>query len=366
MSLYFIGIMSGTSLDGVDLVVVSTENQRFQVLHSHFVPYTDTLQQQLLALSHPGDNEITRMGQMDIQLAELYAQGVVELLAKAQLDKSDISAIGCHGQTIRHLPDQGFSIQIGSGDVLAARTGIAVINHFRQADMALGGQGAPLVPAFHQALFPAKKEEVAVVNIGGIANVSLLKTDGQVLGFDTGPGNILMNGWIAQHKNKSYDANGEWASYGQRHDGLLKRLLEDDYFKLPAPKSTGREYFNQAWLKRQLQSLNEVIKPEDVQATLATLTVQSIADAINSAGTPAQIWICGGGVHNPLLMRGLQQTLAPSPVKSTLEAGVDPDYLEASCFAWLAHQYMTNQPANLPSVTGASGPAILGRLHKAF
>ena len=355
----YIGLMSGTSLDGVDAVLVRVE-PALEIIATHFAPFPPALREQLLQLCAPGENEIERMGNADRALGECYAHACEALLKQAGIQPHDIAAIGCHGQTIRHCPgNEGFSIQIGSADVLAARTGIAVVNNFRNRDMILGGQGAPLVPMFHARAFGHDGQRRAVINIGGMANVTLLHGQAVEGGFDTGPGNVLMDSWYSKHHADHLDRNGDWAASGKVIGSLLATWLEDPYFHQPAPKSTGREHFNLRWLTQALAGDESA---EDIQATLAELTAETIAREVNAFGAEAA-YVCGGGAHNGHLMTRLRAHLAPIPCESTDVLGVSPDWVEACAFAWLVDARLHGIPGNATRVTGASKPAILGALY---
>ncbi|SNY53386.1 anhydro-N-acetylmuramic acid kinase [Arsukibacterium tuosuense] len=355
--MFYIGIMSGTSLDGIDLVLVSFTPQP-KLISSLLHPFPTELKQQLQQLSQPGNNEIELLGPTEQQLAQCYAAGVAALLARANFTASSVAAIGCHGQTIRHRPDgpYPFSMQIGDMHKLAMLCQIPVIADFRRKDIAYGGQGAPLVPAFHQAVFQQAASHRAIVNIGGIANVTLLAAELPVMGFDTGPGNALMDNWVMHCQAKPYDENGEFCSQGQLIPEMLSAMLADPYFLKSAPKSTGREYFNLQWLQ---QFHPEHYKAADVQRTLCHLTAQSIADSLRGSKIQ-QVYVCGGGVHNPVLMADLASLLAESTVSSTNVLGVDADWVEAIAFAWLAWAFQHQITGNLPEVTGASKACVLG------
>lgn len=355
--MYYIGIMSGTSLDGIDLVLASFAPQP-KLICTVLQPFPDNLKQQLQQLCQPGDNEIELLGQVEQHLASCYADGVKTLLAQSGLAASAIAAIGCHGQTIRHRPDVSlpFTYQIGDMHKLAMLCQIPVIADFRRKDMAYGGQGAPLVPAFHHAIFASKATPRAVVNIGGIANVTLLLPDNPVSGFDTGPGNALLDNWVMQCLAKPYDHHGQFCQQGQVIPELLASMLADPYFARPGPKSTGREYFNLRWLQ---QFQPEQYHAADVQRTLCRLTAQSIADSLQSSALQ-QVFVCGGGVYNPVLMADITLLLPDCTISSTSELGVEPDWVEALAFAWLAWAYQHQVPGNLPEVTGASKSCVLG------
>lgn len=362
----YIGLMSGTSLDGVDAVLADFSQPRFRALaHSH-VGFDSGLRSELLALSAAGHDEIERAGRVGIVLAERYAQAIELVRADAGLAASEVAAIGCHGQTVRHRPDQGFTVQIGNPSLLAERTGIAVVADFRSRDMAAGGQGAPLVPAFHAVAFGSATEDRAVVNIGGIANVTLLPRKGPVLGFDTGPGNCLMDYWVHRHLGKAYDAGGAWAASGNVSSSLLARMLDEPYFRQPAPKSSGRELFNPGWVGGMLDGSEDA---QAVQATLLDLTAESISRSIEeseaSTSRVARLIVCGGGAYNDALMARLAARLAPRIVETSAAYGLDADQVEAMAFAWLAWRAIKGEPGNVPEVTGAKGPRILGAIYPA-
>lgn len=370
----YIGLMSGTSLDGVDgvLAVLPGEHSHpIQTLASAYIPFPESLRHTLLSLQLPGDNEIHREALAANTLAALYAECVTALLQESATPAEAITAIGVHGQTIRHRPELGFTRQTNNPALLAEHTGIDVIADFRSRDIAAGGQGAPLVPAFHQAVFGSSTEARAVINIGGFSNISILPagTDQGVSGFDTGPGNILMDGWIARHQGATYDANGAWAATGQRHAGLLAQLKSDAFFHTPPPKSTGRDSFHLDWLDAQLAGFGG-ISAVDVQATLCALTATTIAEAIHTyAPATKTAYICGGGAYNAHLMQQITDALAQLQQATTLlttdALGVAPNHVEALAFAWLAARFATRKPGNLPAVTGAKGLRILGALYPA-
>lgn len=355
---YLIGLMTGTSVDGIDAVLARIGDGHFSLQATLNQPLPDSLRQAVLTLCQPGDNEIDRAGNISRQLAGCYAQACKDLLAQAGVSPQQVLAIGCHGQTVRHRPgDTGFSLQLGCPDTLAVEAGIAVVSNFRNKDMALGGQGAPLVPPFHQQLFARPGQRRAIANIGGMANVTLLDGDTLLGGFDTGPGNVLMDLWIRQHYQQPFDRNGGWAAGGQPDPDLLKQLLDAPYFQLPPPKSTGRELFHRDWLTQQLPDHYEA---QQVQATLAELTARSISDALADFA-PQQLLVCGGGAHNRHLLARLQHHLGV-PVASTESEGLHPDWVEAAAFAWLAWARLAGRCGNAPVVTGASREAILGQV----
>jgi len=361
----FIGLMSGTSLDGVDAALVEFNNeQQPRVLNTHFVAYPAVLRAEILALQHPTENELETTALMGNTLARLYADAVNQLLHSAKLSPGAIAAIGCHGQTIRHRPELGFTLQIGNPALLAELTGITVVADFRSRDIAAGGQGAPLVPAFHKALFAHDKVNRAVINIGGIANITYLARTGEIFGFDSGPGNMLLDAWIKQHLNLDYDADGAWAATGNVIDPLLSKMLTDPYFSLTPPKSTGRDLFNNKWLNAHLT--NNSYQPNDVARTLVALTAHTIHNALmEHCGTVDEVYLCGGGAKNSLLKRHLQALLGNIALSITDDLGIHIDWAEAVAFAWLAKQCSDRQTANLPEVTGAKGTRILGAIYQA-
>lgn len=366
----YIGLMSGTSLDGIDAVLVQFENDQATVLKSSCIALPTKLKDEIKSLINPTTNEINRLTALDIQLGKLFTIAVNQLIDKANIQKEQISAIGSHGQTIRHLPtaEHPSTLQISDPNIIAELTGITTVADFRRRDMAAGGQGAPLVPAFHEKIFRDTKKNRVILNLGGIANITLLPADKNkaVTGFDTGPANTLMNHWIQQQQNNSFDKNGKWASSGKVDENFLEQLLDDDYFKLAPPKSTGTEYFNAAWLTKKLSQF-PFLAAEDVQASLAAFTATTIKDAINQHitkdNTVDEIIICGGGVHNNFVLQLLTQYLPDIEINSSAKYGLDPDYIEATAFAWLAKQTMEHKPGNLPNVTGAKRPVILGGVY---
>ena len=367
MSERYIGLMSGSSLDGIDAVLVSFESSTPQ-LHAHLIhPLEPELVSELDALTRPGTDELARLCRADVLLAECFADAVTSLLDKAGIAGSQVCAIGSHGQTIRHYPDTPTptTLQIADPNIIAERTGLTTVADFRRRDMAAGGQGAPLVPAFHQAVLHDPNLNRVVVNIGGIANLTLLpaKLETGISGFDTGPGNALLDAWIKQQRNEAYDHHGEWAASGKVHPELLTALLGEPYFFRAAPKSTGRDVFNLEWLTNCWPMVAE-LSPVDVQTTLLELTAVSIADAIQQmTPAPEQVLICGGGVHNITLLQRLNALLSKQQVLSTKDVGLDPDWVEAMAFAWLARQTLYHQAGNLPAVTGAKHSVVLGGIY---
>lgn len=357
--------MSGTSLDGVDAVLVEfPSDSPPRLLKSHYLPYDDVLRAQLLALHTPQVDEIHQAACAANELANLYANAVEALIAGQA--RGAIRAIGCHGQTLRHRPDSGYTLQIGNAALLAERTGISVVADFRSRDIAAGGQGAPLVPAFHAHVLRHAARHRVIANIGGIANITDLPVTGPVRGWDTGPGNMLMDGWIQRHQHARYDQEGAWAASGTLHPDLLDALLRHPYLALPPPKSAGREQFNMAWLDERLQQLSAPPVPADVQATLLEFTARSLAEAIQQECAEAhEVSVCGGGAHNAALMGRLRALMPDTRVDTTHVLGIDPDWMEAMAFAWLARQALHTEPGNLPAVTGARGERILGALYPA-
>jgi anhydro-N-acetylmuramic acid kinase len=360
----FLGLMSGTSMDGIDAAILRFGDRRCDVVAAACIPYPDSVRLSLRAVRQdPGICTIDMLGQLDRQVGECFADAAGDVLSKSRIAAEKIVAIGSHGQTLRHQPDAkpAFTLQIGDPSIVAARTGITVVADFRRGDMAVGGHGAPLAPAFHQWLFWHDTGNRVVLNIGGIANITVLPANGPVTGFDTGPGNTLLDAWVQQHQNRDFDLDGTWASQGQASEKLLLALLQEPYFAARPPKSTGFEYFNLAWLERKISESMARPEKQDVQATLAELTCRSIADAImlRAPGT-TEVFICGGGFHNRDLMLRLGRRLPGVGIQSTSVHGLDPDWVEAAAFAWLAKRRISGEPGNLPSVTGASRPVLLG------
>jgi anhydro-N-acetylmuramic acid kinase len=356
----YIGLMSGTSLDGVDGVLASFGDLGIETLASHSIPFSPALREELMALQAPGHNEIEREAHAANQLAAYYAECVSALLPLAP---EEIEAVCVHGQTIRHRPELGFTRQVNNPALLAELTGQDVIADLRMRDIAAGGQGAPLVPAFHAAAFGTPGKTRVLVNIGGIGNISILHADGRVSGYDTGPGNVLMDLWIARHQGKAYDANGAWAASGKVDGALLTEMLKEPYFHQAAPKSTGRDLFHAQWLDAHLK--NYAGKAEDVMATLTELTAVSIGHAINAETRDVDaVYVCGGGAYNATLLKGIAAVVG-APVASTEALGVAPNHVEALAFAWLGWQFSKRQAGNLPAVTGAKGPRVLGALYPA-
>jgi anhydro-N-acetylmuramic acid kinase len=357
----FIGLMSGTSMDGIDAALVRFDATSAEVLSTCQHAYSPELRQQLIDAIHaPASQPLGDVAGLDEQVGRAFRDAALALLQNSGVVREDVTAIGSHGQTIRHEPNaaEPFSLQVGNGTIIAQGTGITTVTDFRSADIALGGQGAPLAPAFHAWLFQRPGKPRAVLNIGGIANVTLLcADDADITGFDIGPGNTLLDAWTRRHRNEPFDAEGRWGATGAVDEALLTRLLADPYFDAAAPKSTGFEYFNLGWLERA--GIAD-IEPVDVQATLCELSARSIAAAIPAAY--GDLLVCGGGVHNADLMQRLNALLPDCQVRTTADAGLHPDWVEAAAFAWLAMRTVSGLSGNLPSVTGASEPAVLGRI----
>lgn len=365
---YFIGLMSGTSMDGVDAVLVDFETEQPKLIAGHTEAIPSHLLKGLQRLCQAAtDDEINRLGRLDRSVGKLFAQAVNNLLAKTDITAEQIIAIGSHGQTVRHMPNLeiGFTLQIGDPNTIAVETNIDVIADFRRKDVALGGQGAPLVPAFHQQVFAKPGQTRVILNIGGIANITYLPGNSDdVLGFDTGPGNTLIDYFVNQSLGQPFDEDGAWAASGKTNPAFLEQLLSHSYFALAAPKSTGRELFNQAWLEQQLADYSH-LDQEDIQSTLLDLTCHSIANDINRLSATGELFICGGGALNSELVRRLTPLVAGYKVDTTGSLGVDAKWVEGIAFAWLAMRHHHDLPANLPAVTGASRQAVLGGRFKA-
>ncbi|HET7266561.1 MAG TPA: anhydro-N-acetylmuramic acid kinase [Oleiagrimonas sp.] len=362
----YVGLMSGTSADGIDATLCSFDPQP-RLLAAIVHPWPDALRRQMLAVAQGDDSvDLDTWGRLDTAIGECHADAVQALLTQADVGRDSVRAIGMHGQTMRHRPDgeRPFTLQSGNAWLVAERCGIDTVADFRRADMAAGGQGAPLMPAFHATVLAAPDTTRAILNLGGIGNLTLLGTDGKVSGFDTGPANGLLDAWCQRHRGEPFDRDGAFAASGHCDDALLEAMLGDAYFSRPPPKSTGREHFHLAWVDKH--SRVATLAPADVQATLLALTVRSIADAVHAhVANAEELLVCGGGVHNHALMQALATAVAPRPVRSTAALGADPDYMEAMGFAWLARQRLLKRPGNLPAVTGASGPRLLGAIYPA-
>ena len=373
----FVGLISGTSADGIDAALVRFSHgadgarDKVELVRGRTYAWDEALRARLVALGQGADaNSLDELGTLDVRIAEAFADATLRLLADAGVDAGEIVAIGSHGQTVRHRPEGArldgrhpFTWQLGDGNLIAERTRIVTVADFRRRDVAAGGHGAPLLPALHAALLQHADEHRAVLNLGGIANFTLLPAEGTVRGFDTGPANCLLDAWCLRHTGRSFDADGAFAARGQLDAELLVRLLDEPWFMLPPPKSTGREHFHLDWLERRLDG-DEA--PADVQATLLELSAITIADALRAQQPDtARVLACGGGVHNPRLLERIAAQLPGVIVESTARHGVDPDFVEAMGFAWLARQTLAGLPGNLPGVTGARGPRVLGAIHPA-
>lgn len=361
----YVGLMSGTSLDGIDAVLAEIgPGNQIRLLRTRYVPYSDDLRAKLLALHSPQPDEIHFAALAANALARLYAEAVGALLEG--IDPAIIRAIGCHGQTLRHRPADGYTTQIGNAPLLAELTGIAVVSDFRSRDIAAGGQGAPLVPAFHARVLAHPEIHRVIANVGGIANITDLPPNGTIRGWDTGPGNMLMDAWIHRHQGSRYDRDGSWAAEGSVDAELLQALLRQPYLQQRPPKSAGREQFNLENLDATLAGLGRTLEPDTVQATLLEHTAVTLSDAVKQECRGAQeLYVCGGGAHNGALMRRMAALLPHLRVTTTADLGIDPDWVEALAFAWLARQTMHGEAGNLPAVTGARGERILGAIHPA-
>lgn len=357
--------MSGTSVDAIDAVLLDVTNHtKPNLISSCSRPFPDDLRQKIMRLSASGENEIELAGRVHTELGELYADVANSL--KQESRDTNITVIGCHGQTVRHRPNEkhAFTLQLGNGAVIAQRTGIDTVTDFRSADMALGGQGAPFAPFFHSTVFFSPGQTRAIVNLGGIANVTILPSvgDSAVIGFDTGPANGLMDCWIQKHKGNQYDRDGAWGKTGDLSSGLLEQCLSEPYFNLPPPKSTGRELFNLVWIEHQLDQVGRSVSPVDVQRTLGELTAYSLADQLPQ--DLDALYVCGGGARNKWLMALIQNQVS-IPVMTTEALGFAPQWIEAAAFAWIAAATINKKPCTIPSVTGASGSSIAGAVYYA-
>ena len=360
MELY-VGLMSGTSLDGADAVLVDLAGDTPRLLADAHHPFDAAMRDGLLALNFPGANELERAALAGNELARKYASAVAEVLSGAKTPPSEVRAIGCHGQTVRHRPARGYSAQIGNAALLAELSGIRVVADFRSRDIAAGGQGAPLVPAFHAAVFADPGEDRAVLNLGGIANLTALPRGNGILGFDTGPGNCLMDLWAEKHLGKAHDESGRWAAGARALPELLDRMHSEPYFSAAPPKSTGRDLFNEDWLRGMLNGDEEA---RAVQATLLELTARSVSEAIRLyCRGAARLIVCGGGAANHALLRRLEELIAPAVLETSDRHGIEPRLVEATAFAWLAKQAIDGRTASLPSVTGARGARVLGAIY---
>ncbi len=370
--LLYVGLMSGTSIDAIDSAIVRCEGGDISVLACREHPIPAATRNRIATLSHCGPNEIEQLGTLDRELGILFAQAVVALLDEAGIPAQDIAAIGSHGQTLRHrprsgghLPDQSFTLQIGDPNTIAEITGITTVADFRRRDIAAGGEGAPLAPGFHAAAFAREGSNRAIVNIGGIANASILAGTTLVAGFDTGPGNTLLDNWVNQHRGERYDRAGAWAAEGKVNPALLSRLMAHPFLEKSGPRSTGKEAFNLKWLTSCHPAVDSM-DAQSVQATLCQFTAAAIVQGLNRCELDiSEVYICGGGVHNEDLMRRLHLALTPIKLDTTAALGLDPDWVEAAAFAWLARQTLAGQAGNAAVVTGARGPRVLGGIFPA-
>jgi anhydro-N-acetylmuramic acid kinase len=364
-----VGLMSGTSMDAIDAALVKVRQDGAELVSCLEYPIKPALREEIKALSQSGADEIERLGQLDRRLGQYFAQATLDLLSQAGVDRRRVRAIGSHGQTIRHRPasaaagcDSPFTLQIGDPNTIAEITGITTVADFRRRDIAAGGEGAPLAPAFHAAAFSKPGGKRAIINIGGIANITLLD-GGPVRGFDSGPGNTLLDHWVNEHRGQRYDHEGSWAAEGSVDEALLQQLLGHPYLQAAPPKSTGKEVFNLDWLKDQLAHFPD-LQPGDVQATLAEFTASSIQLALQQQGDAIEeIYICGGGAANGDLMRRIYRLANPAHLGTTSELGCDPAWVEAAAFAWLAHRTLEGLSGNLPAVTGAIAERVLGAIY---
>ena len=363
MSSLYIGVMSGTSLDGADAALVDFSRARPRTLAFSTVAFADDLRERLMQLSRPGNDHLDLAGDVSIELAELYARAVEAAVSEAGVKPSTVAGIGVHGQTVRHRPERGFTIQLNDPARLAERCGIDVVADFRRRDMAAGGQGAPLVPAFHEAVFRDASRSRAVVNIGGIGNITWLPPGAPIVGFDCGPGNVLLDGWARKHIGARFDDDGRWAAAGRTDDALLSRLLDEPFLRVAPPKSTGRELFGLEWLESRLPADCRAV---DVQSTLADFTARTIVGALDRfcPGTE-EIYLAGGGARNGSLVARIKALARSRPVDITDALGVPTGHVESMAFAWLAMKCLRREPVDLASVTGANGPRILGAIYPA-
>jgi anhydro-N-acetylmuramic acid kinase len=364
MALY-VGLISGTSMDAIDAAVVDFDVKPLQVIATSATPFEPRLKARVAAAIDRADSvALDEIGELDVEIGRAFARATLALLDREGLGAAQVAAIGSHGQTLRHRPGLSapFTWQIGDPNVLTEMTGINVVADFRRRDVAAGGQGAPLLPVFHDHVFRSDSEDRVIANLGGIANITLLRRGAAVTGFDTGPANRLLDAWIGMHHGQDFDADGRWAATGSVDETLLAELLEEPYLRLAPPKSTGRELFNMKWLHGKLGVFER--RPADVQATLQQYTAVTLADAVRRHAPGAAVYVCGGGAHNAGLLAALGRLLAPNPVAITTELGLDPDFVEAIAFAWFAKRTMQGQTSSAGSVTGAKGARILGGVYR--
>jgi len=363
----YIGLISGTSVDGVDCVLVQFDDDQPKLLATHSEPIDPSLRLDILTLCSGKNIDLELYGKTDVAIGQLFAKAATTLLASEGIDRSTVRAIGSHGQTVFHYPQGAtrFTLQIGDPNSIAHHSGISTIADFRRRDMAAGGEGAPLAPLLHRNCFQSTSTDRVVLNVGGIANITVLNKDGTCLAFDTGPANVLMDYWISKHQQRNYDKNGDWAASGKPIQPLLNLLLNEAYFSRPTPKSTGRELFNGPWLEAKLREFGQELTIVDVQATLLHFTIESIANEIRKTAEPSELYVCGGGAHNNAFMDGLQARLRNCDVLSTAKLGIDPDWVEAIAFAWMAKQTIEGRAIDTTSFTGAQQATVLGGIYKA-
>jgi len=362
---FYLGLMSGTSMDAIDAALVDFDGSPLRVIAASATAFEPALKRRIAAVLDSADGaSLDELGQIDVELARAFARAALALLRDAGIEAGRVTAIGSHGQTLRHRPDlpTPFTWQIGDPNTLTEMTGITVVADFRRRDVAAGGQGAPLLPVFHDQVFRSDSEDRVIANLGGIANITILRRDTTVTGFDTGPANRLLDAWISQHRGMDFDADGAWAATGRCDDTLLRQLLDEPYLRLPPPKSTGRELFNLRWLNDKLGLFSR--RPEDVQATLQQFTAITVAAAVRKHAPGAALYVCGGGAHNAGLLRSMAEQVAPDRVASTAVLGLDPDYVEAVAFAWFAQRTLDGLTSSAGSVTGAEGARILGGVYR--
>ena len=364
MSAIFLGLMSGTSVDSVDVSLIDLAKNNVKILNCQSRPIPMALKKDILKLISSKEVDQVKLSIVDKKIAITFSNIVKQVLNDKKISHKDIVAIGSHGQTIKHSPNQvrPFSIQLGNGQEIANRTLIKTVSDFRSADIRAGGQGAPLTPVFHQKMFAKDLKRKLIINLGGIANITLLDPETNTIGFDTGPGNCLLDSWIRRHKNKEYDKSGRWAASGKVQEELLVKMLEDCYFEKTFPKSTGNDYFNTSWIDKNIKLCNRKFNSEDVQSTLNRLTVKTITSQIsNLCNQKIDVYLCGGGVHNSFLVSEIEKSLGYK-VSSTQTLGIDPDYVEAISFAWFAYQRINNNSFNLSEITGSKGKILLGEI----
>jgi anhydro-N-acetylmuramic acid kinase len=362
---FYLGLISGTSMDAIDAALVDFDAAPLRIIATSATPFAPVLKRRLSALiENAGSVALDEVGQIDVELGSAFAQAALELMRSAGVGAGQVTAIGSHGQTLRHRPDLAapFTWQIGDPNTLAEMTGVTVVADFRRRDVAAGGQGAPLLPVFHDQFFRSDSEDRVIANLGGIANMTILTRDSSVTGFDTGPANRLLDAWISLHEDHEFDAGGAWAATGQIDDTLLRELLDEPYLRLAPPKSTGRELFNLPWLQSKL-GLNSR-QARDVQATLQQFTASSLADAVRQYAPGAALYVCGGGAHNVSLLKAIALLIAPNRVAGTDTLGLDPDYVEAVAFAWFAKRTLEGLTSSARGVTGAKGARILGGVYR--